>query len=182
MECRFRNLQSPKHLGSDERFKAREQEDVSAQRKRQGFDVAVNPLSGHPWLFGRPRRRFFPRTNKCFSAEAVALVLTARTGLTATPTSGNGNAGKIRERWFETADGSLKLSAPVGGTDVCKHYSCRSFAVRRFLRVSSPIGKKKIVRFGMNGSTRAKNANWSTRSVGFQNLVCGAASSARSEG
>jgi hypothetical protein len=44
MERRFRNLQSPKYLGSDKRFKAREQEGVSAQRKRQGFDVAVNPL------------------------------------------------------------------------------------------------------------------------------------------
>jgi hypothetical protein len=43
MECRFRNLQSPKYLGSDKRFKARKQEGVSAQRKRQGFDVAVNP-------------------------------------------------------------------------------------------------------------------------------------------
>ena len=81
MERRFRNPRSPKYLGSDKRFKVREQEGVSAQRKRQGFDVAVKPLSGQPRLFGRPRRRFFPRTNKCFSAEAVALVLTARTDL-----------------------------------------------------------------------------------------------------
>jgi hypothetical protein len=54
MERRFRNLQSPKYLGSDKRFKAREQEGVSAQRKRQGFDVAVNPLSGQP---GSPRSK-----------------------------------------------------------------------------------------------------------------------------
>src|SRR5258708_1540495 len=115
MERRFRNLQSPKYLGSDKRSKAREQEGVSAQRKRQGFDVAVNPLSGQPRLFGRPRRRFFPRTQVLFRRGGCpGSYGTDR--LTATPTSGTGNADT--RTLVRDCEWVFKLSAPVGGTDV----------------------------------------------------------------
>lgn len=69
--------------------------------------------------------------------------------LTATPTSGDGNAAKIQERRFETANGSLTFSTS-------RWYRCLQaflrqmlFSARRFLRVSTPIGKMKIARFEM---------------------------------
>jgi hypothetical protein len=135
MECRFRNLQSPKYLGSDKRFKAREQEGVSAQRKRQGFDVAVNPLSGHPGcLEGR---------GAVFSREPTSAFLPRRLSWFLR----RGQTYRDSHEWkWECRKDTRTFSTS-------RWYRClqallmqKLFAVKRFLRVSTPIGKKGSAR------------------------------------
>ena len=154
MERRFRNLQSPKYLGNDKRFKAWEQEGVFAQRKRQGFDVAVNPPSGQSGCLEGCGAVFSREPTSAFPPRRLPWFLR------------HGQTYRDSHEWKWECRTDTRTQ--TFSTSSC--YRClqallmqKLFAVRCFLRVSTPVGKKNIVRFGMNGSARAKNANWSTK-------------------